>query len=85
MEKEMLALLSDFFRKCRELDGCHIIFNTMSPLCDYRDPTLFYPSLNSIFELIEHHWGYGIKQFRLDNSYLRYEMFCSLIIETDQT
>ena len=50
--EDMEKLLDSFFEMCLRIKAKQIIFNTMSPLCDYLDKSLYYPKVDIIINLI---------------------------------
>jgi SAM-dependent methyltransferase len=82
-EEAMYTLLSYLFRLATRAGVANICFNTMSPFCDLRDETLFYPNFADIISLIKESYGYKVHNFKLTNSHLRYEAIWRFSIDYD--
>ena len=81
-DNDMYRLIRSFFKQCEIWGASKVIFNVMSPLCDFKDDQLFYPEFGNLMTIISEIWGYDVVSFNFGNDYLKYETYCLLKIGT---
>jgi SAM-dependent methyltransferase len=82
-DSEMYYLMELFFLLARSARASHICFNTMSAFCNLHAIDLFYPDIGKISAMISRIYGYGITDFCLTNSHLKYELIWRFSVNHD--